>query len=178
MSFLAKVLFILLLVSSTVWTEAFWWEQSKIPSIDAPTFNKLVGKGKYVFLEFYGKSCTYCEKFYPDFNRVYDYFKEGSKHHREDLLIYKIDGEEDDDLGNRYGIKTWPAFILFFPEDSTFPQKYLYAREYDVMKDYLEMLPKVQLKTAAVASSAGKSGKGSKMDNDDVDDLKADLKLV
>lgn len=134
---------ILVLVAclASVQAEAFWWDKVKAPKLNTKQFNKEAGGEKYVFVEFFTKACVYCEQFYPSFNKVYEDFT-GSKALRNDITIIKIDGEETPDIPKRYGINSYPAFILLYPNDYIFPQKYLYERNYKVMRDYLMVLPK------------------------------------
>lgn len=123
--------------------EAFWWEKVKAPKFSTKQFDKVAGGRNYMFIEFYTKSCGYCQEFYPQFNKVYDDFN-GPNALRNDITIIKVDGEESADLADRYGISSYPNFILLFPNDYVFPQKYLYKRDYKTMRDYLNTVPKVE----------------------------------
>ena|SRR3990167_557006 len=132
----------LCVLPALVLTENFWWEKVKAVKLSRKTFDKFVGTGKYAFLEFYSKSCTYCEQFYPQFNQIFDDFM-GKSPLRNDLFIGKVDGEEESGLARDLGISIYPTFILLFPDDATFPNKYMFDRKYKVMKEYLLALPKL-----------------------------------
>jgi thiol-disulfide isomerase/thioredoxin len=145
---LALLLAVLAAMLPLVAAENFWWEKVKAVKLNRKTYEKYVGVGKYAFLEFYSKGCTYCEQFYPQFNQLYEDFM-GKNPLRSDVFIGKIDGEEESRLATDLGISIYPTFILLFPDDSSFPNKYMFERKYKVMKEYLLTLPKIATKNSA-----------------------------
>lgn len=133
--------FIFCLLSQQVQGVGFWWEKSKAFSLNTKNFDKYVGQDKYVFLEFYSKSCIYCEKFMPDLNRLVDEFN-GPNGSRPDILIAKINGEENDQIAENYNVHLFPTFVLLFPGNDSFPHKFVFERDYKTVKKYLEAIPK------------------------------------
>ena len=118
--FLLQASLCLFLTLPVVSSEAFWWDKVKAPKYTEEMFDNVAGKGKYVFIEFFTKGCGFCEQFYPEFNKVYDEFT-GTNALRDDILIIKIDGEEDSNVAHRYGVGSFPTFILLYPNDYIFP---------------------------------------------------------
>lgn len=128
---------------STVCSKAFWWEEVKAPKIDSKSkLDSIAGKGQFILIEFYSKGCRYCEEFYPEFNKIYELFT-GKNSPRKDILIVKVDGEDAEDISSTFGVGNYPTFLLLNPYDYSFPQRYMYERDYDTMKDFLISLPKV-----------------------------------
>lgn len=146
----AVLVTMVLLAPATVVAENFWWEKVKAVKLTSKTFDKYVGAGKYAFLEFYSKGCGFCESFYPQFNQLFDDFM-GKNPLRNDVFLGKVDAEEESKLAKELGITLYPTFILLFPNDSSFPNKYMFDRKYKVMKDYLLSLPKVATKESSIA---------------------------
>ena len=135
-----KTIVVLFVLIGSLSGQAFWWENVRAKQLTVSNFDKIVGKGKYVLVEFYTKSCGYCRQFYPDLNRLQEEFM-GKSPPRTDIVIAKIDAEEERDLSRRYGISSYPTIVLFFPNNFNFPQKYMFDRNFQVMREYLMILP-------------------------------------
>ena len=63
-------------------------------------------------IEFYAKQCPYCEKFYPVWNRLVQYYTQayGGK-----MIFVKIDGDENVLTSMRYGVKGYPGYVMIKP---------------------------------------------------------------
>lgn len=134
------LLLLVLTISETARCESFWWEKSKAQALNKKSFKRLVGKQKYVVIDFYSKGCYYCEKFSPDFNTVI----EKMKALRDDFLFAKMDGEENSGLVEKYNVNGYPTIMIFFPGDTKYPQEYTKERDVDTLVEYLSVMPKVE----------------------------------
>lgn len=74
---------------------------------DKSTLDSLIASAgdKLVAIEFYATWCGPCKAIEPIVNEI-------AESHSDNLLIFKIDVDESDDLVVEYGIKTMPTFIF------------------------------------------------------------------
>jgi thiol-disulfide isomerase/thioredoxin len=73
--------------------------------VDKNNFHKIVGQGKWVLLDFYTKNCQYCFELMPHYNQLVDYFSDPkSKNYRSDIVIGKINGDENAKISEMYGV--------------------------------------------------------------------------
>lgn len=121
-SFLLIILSLTAIIN-TVFSLTQWWENSKVNTflnqvleLTSDNFDQFVGKQKYLVVKFYTKWCYYCKQMAPEFEKLYDHYKETAK--RDDLEIARIEASENDDISLRYGIFSFPRVILFGPGDT------------------------------------------------------------
>lgn len=127
----------LVLMAGTAHTQGFWWEKVRAKVINKKNFNEIVGKDSYVFLEVYSKTCGYCKEMYPEFNKLVDEYN-GANSKRKDVIIAKMDGEENYNLAVSYGATSFPMLFLFKPGTTKFPDNYDFGRTFQDMKGYIE----------------------------------------
>lgn len=70
-----------------------------------------VGKNKFVIVKFYTKWCRYCRLFSP----IYEKFYKKIKKKRKDILIARLEGEENEEISYEYGIRSYPKVAIFYP---------------------------------------------------------------
>ena len=63
-------------------------------------------------IEFYTEMCPYCQKFYPVWNRVADYYTAA---YRGDMIFVKVEGNKNSFTSHRYGVTGYPTFIIVEP---------------------------------------------------------------
>lgn len=134
-----KVLVFLFLVSCCV-AENFWWEKMKSVQLNKSNYKQYLGKDKYVFVEFYSKACGWCEKLYPQLNKLIDEIENGT-FPRKDIMFARIDGEEFDKLTEELEIESFPTMYLYKPNDAEYPEKYDYGHKIQHIKNYLSTHP-------------------------------------
>lgn len=101
-------------------------------------------------------ACHYCVEFMPAWNKIVDEFK---AEYGDKIQFLKVDGTEDRYTADRYGIKSFPSFIVLQP--GTDGDRWLkwspQHRDYASMKKWIKGLVfQHQIKpiTAALAPSA------------------------
>ena len=70
------------------------------------------GATKFILIEFYGKHCPYCEKFYPVWNKIVKYYEYA---YQGQMIFVKIDGDENVLTQMRYGVKGNPGYVIVEP---------------------------------------------------------------
>ena len=160
------VLMILLALCSLARAEEFWWENCKAPAMTSKKFKKIVGQGKYVFLEIYTKACPYCEKLYPKINKLFDEKVIGPDSNRSDILVYKLDAEEEEALADEYGVTSYPWMLMFKPNSKEFPDSYNFEHNFKSIKEYLLTFPKYVEGGQSTAGGNGNSQQNAKQEEE------------
>lgn len=93
-----------------------------------------------MFVDFYTKSCMYCEKLYPKMNKIIDEFA----NKRPDIIFMKVDGEDEPNLADDFEVGKYPTLILFRPGDKLYPDKFEYSHSEKEIKAYLDSLVPVK----------------------------------
>ena len=124
----------------TVAAEAFWWENYKAPQWTAKQLLQNSGGDKYIFVEFYTKSCHFCEKLYPKMNKIIDEFT-GPKGIRKDILFVKVDAEKRHSLLDELGVEEFPTMFLFKPGNKKYPDRYVWDHTVEEIRGYLLSFP-------------------------------------
>lgn len=133
-------LVLVLMIAFYVKSEAFWWENYKAVSWTSKQLSNNRGGNKYIFVEFYTKSCEYCQKLYPKMNKVIDYFT-GPNSPRRDILFVKVDGEQSSRIMDDLGINQFPMLYTYKPGDKLYPDQYMFDHSFEEIRDYLKALP-------------------------------------
>lgn len=130
---------LLLLCLGPVFGESFWWEKAKAPQLTKANFDEFVGKDKYVFVEFYSKSCINCEQLLPALNKIFDDNESGALK-RKDILVMKANGDQMSKLCDELDIDSFPTMVLYKPGEKKYPETYNFNHKYQEMKEYLMSL--------------------------------------
>ena len=135
--------FFLLLINSTLCFKE-WWEESKVyinnlyllfllkiqaVQLNNYNFDDYVGKNNYVIVEFYTKWCHFCKFLYPEYEKLVQEYKDK----RKDIIIARIDGQENDFTLRRYQIFRFPVIALFKPNDKHIYKIYQNQRIFNEM---------------------------------------------
>lgn len=116
--------------------ESFWWEEMKAPQLTKESYKELIGKSKYVLIEFYTRSCNICEELYPTLNEIYEDLNSG-KIDRRDFIFMHADGEEWEQLGEKLNVDGYPTIVLYKPGDKDYPETYNFGHDYSSIKNYI-----------------------------------------
>ena len=96
-------------------------------------FDEYVGKNNYVIVEFYTKWCHYCKFLYPEYEKLVEEYKDK----RKDIIIARIDGQENDFTLQRYEIFRFPVIVLFKPNDKHIYKIYQNQRIFDELNKWV-----------------------------------------
>ena len=96
-------------------------------------FDEYVGKNNYVIVEFYTKWCHYCKFLYPEYEKLVEEYKDK----RKDIIIARIDGQENDFTLQRYEIFRFPVIVLFKPNDKHIYKIYQNQRIFDELNNWV-----------------------------------------
>lgn len=77
-------------------------------------FFDTVGKDKYVVVKFYTRWCGYCRQMAPEYDKLFDYYKEK----RSDVVISRIEASINEDISFKYGIFSFPIVVIFRPGET------------------------------------------------------------
>lgn len=86
----------------------FW-----VVELNNANFDEVVGKEKYVVVKFYTRWCKFCRIMSPEYEKLFDYFKEK----RNDVVIARLEGSMNQEISMKYGINSFPMVVLFLPND-------------------------------------------------------------
>lgn len=131
---------LLFYLAFTVAGEAFWWENYKAIPWTAKQLSQNIGGDKYIFVEFYTKSCHFCERLYPKMNKIIDEFT-GPKGLRKDMIFVKVDGEKRSSLLDELGVEEYPTMFLFKPGNKKYPDRYVWDHNLEDIRGYLLSFP-------------------------------------
>ena len=70
-----------------------------------------MGKNYCVIVEFYTKWCQYCKLLSPEYDKLVEEYKDK----RKDIIISRLEGQENSFTLQRYGIFRFPVLALFKP---------------------------------------------------------------
>ena len=96
-------------------------------------FDEYVGKNNYVIVEFYTKWCHFCKFLYPEYEKLVEEYKDK----RKDIIIARIDGQENDFTIQRYEIFRFPVIVLFKPNDKHIYKIYQNQRIFDELNNWV-----------------------------------------
>ena len=125
---------LLLALFTTIISFKEWWEDSKVVELTDGNFNDVVGKDKYVFVEFFTKWCRYCKMLAPEYEKLYEYNKEK----RKDLIIARLEGGSNQKSIFEYGVFSFPLLALFHPGSKKIKNIYQGQRTMQTMDKWLQ----------------------------------------
>ena len=112
-----------------------WWDDCKGTNLrnDKHLERKIDRMSKPIIIDWYLEYCGWCEKFKPDWNRLY-------KRLRRKVKFVKADGKKLPEFKTKYGITGFPKIMMIMPdgEDYTFTGK----RDYKTVKRWIIKLLK------------------------------------
>jgi len=103
-------------------------------------FLEVVGHEKYVFVEVYSKVDDKSASTLLEFNQLYEYYM-GPRSSRNDIIVAKIDADENSFLCQKLQVVSFPEFILFRPNDFTYPIDFRFEQTFTSMRDFIETFP-------------------------------------
>lgn len=98
-----------------------------------------VGKDKTVIIEFYATYCGYCRKMQPQWDILAEHYM-GDNTNRKDVLVAKIDGENNPTIPRRFNINSYPTILIFRKGDIYPAEKYYGSRTFDLFRDWVERI--------------------------------------
>lgn len=114
-----------------------------VVELNSNNFFDYVGKDKYVVVKFYTKWCKFCRLMAPEFEKLHDIYQEK----RDDLVIARLEGNQNEDIIMKYNIFSFPMLILFRPAEKNIGSLFQGQRKADVMSGWLEEnCPKIEKK--------------------------------
>ena len=120
-----------------------WWEQTKVPLLSDLNFYDVVGKEKYVVVEFFTKWCMYCKMMAPEYEKFYELYLQK----REDVIVSKIECSINQKICMDYGVFAFPFIALFFPDSKKMKSVFKYKRVVDDFDKWVNLMaPKKNLK--------------------------------
>ena len=93
-----------------------------------------VGKDKYVLIEFYTKWCKFCRVLAPEYDKLVDNVKNNG---RDDIVIARIEGGNNQISFMRYGVNAFPLIALFGPGTLRMKNYYRGMRECSMIERWV-----------------------------------------
>ena len=137
------LLFLILQIFISVTPIKEWWEDTKVPLLTDSNFHDIVGKEKYVVVEFFTKWCMYCKMMNQEYEKFYELYLTK----REDVKVTKIECSINQKICMEYGIFAFPFIALFFPENKKMKSVFKYKRTKEDFDKWVSLVaPKKNLK--------------------------------
>ena len=103
-------------------------------------FDEYVGKNNCVIVEFYTKWCQFCKILSPEYNKLAEEYKKK----RKDIIIARLDGQDNGFTLQRYGIFRFPFLALFKPNNKQIYSIFHNNRVFDELDKWIsEICPEV-----------------------------------
>lgn len=113
-----------------------------VVELDEQKFDSVVGGDKYVVVEFYTKWCGYCKVMAPEYERFHEEYLQK----RPDVVISRIDGEENQEILYRYGVGSFPTIVLFKPHERHISNVFRMQRVFAAFDIWMEnTCPKLEI---------------------------------
>ena len=118
-----KAIFILILISlfNVCLNKKQWWHDSKVIEFTSENITDYLGSDKYIILQFYTKWCVYCRTLFPIYEEIFKIFNST----RKDIIISKINADENSKISEEYGIFAFPNIALFKPGSKKMSSLYI-----------------------------------------------------
>ena len=93
-----------------------------------------------MIVEFYTKWCQYCKFLSPEYEKLVEEFKDK----RKDIVIGRLEGQQNDFTLQRYGIYRFPVIALFKPNSKHIYTIYQRERSFEELKNWIiEACPEI-----------------------------------
>ena len=93
-----------------------------------------------MIVEFYTKWCQYCKFLSPEYEKLVEEFKDK----RKDIVIARLEGQQNDFTLQRYGIYRFPVIALFKPNSKHIYTIYQRERSFEELKNWInEACPEI-----------------------------------
>ena len=93
-----------------------------------------------MIVEFYTKWCQYCKFLSPEYEKLVEEFKDK----RKDIVISRLEGQQNDFTLQRYGIYRFPVIALFKPNSKHIYTIYQRERSFEELKNWInEACPEI-----------------------------------
>ena len=136
-------IFVLLVTISQISCIKEWWEETKVPILNETNFYDIIGKEKYVVVEFFTKACIYCKYLAPEYEKFYELYLTK----RDDVMITKIECFMSRKICTDYGVFAYPFIVLYFPESKKMKSVFKYKRTAEELDKWVNIIaPKKNLK--------------------------------
>lgn len=84
--------------------------EAGVVDLSKENFDDVVDGSNHVFVKFYAPWCGHCKNLAPDYEIVGETFKTG-----DNVIIAKVDADEEQEIGGRFGIQGFPT-LKYFPK--------------------------------------------------------------
>ena len=145
-----KIFFLFLIICfipNNIYSFKEWWEDSNTLTLTNENFDDIVGKNKYVIVEFFTTWCKYCREMFPEYEKLVNYYNNNnSKTKRDDIIIGRVDANKADVIAIKYGIYQFPLIVMFYPKNKKILNVFQGKRTFDLMKMWIEQrCPKINI---------------------------------
>ncbi|CAG8615593.1 9177_t:CDS:2 [Funneliformis mosseae] len=134
-------IFLLILVVNT------FVSASNVLELTTDNFDKIVGKDKFVLVEFFAPWCGHCKNLAPIYEQLADSFTAA----KDRVIIAKVDADNYKDLGSRFGITGFPTLKWFDKNVIDKPEDYSKGRDLSSLTSFVEEKSGVKAKKAVTA---------------------------
>ena len=139
--------FFLIITLITLFSNIFcikeWWEDTKVPILNDTNFYDIVGHDKYVVVNFFTRTCIFCQNLSPEYEKFYELYLTK----REDVLVTKIECFQSRNICLDYAIFAFPFITIFFPHSKKMKSVFKFKRIAEEFDNWVNMVaPKKNLK--------------------------------
>jgi len=120
-----------------------WWTDSRAALLNSRSFEGLVGKDKYIVIQFCATFSKDCEALQPEYNKLADLYTGATPKHK-DVFIGKIDGWTFNSLSQTYSVKKFPTIRLFNKNDAVNSDEYSGEMKADKISEWIESVVKAK----------------------------------
>jgi len=162
-----KIFFLFLIICfipNNIYSFKEWWEESNSLTLTNENFDDIVGKNKYVIVEFFTTWCKYCREMFPEYEKLFNYYNNNNTK-RNDIIIARVDANKADVIALKYGIYQFPLIVMFYPKNKKIMDVFQGKRIFDFMKMWIEQrCPKIDINDN---NEENKENKGDKKYNEE-----------
>ncbi|RHZ47470.1 hypothetical protein Glove_579g8 [Diversispora epigaea] len=108
-------------------------DSSNVIVLDSSNFDEIVGKDKFVLVEFYAPWCGHCKTLAPVYEKLADSFS----YAKDRVVIAKVDADDQKNLGSRFEIQGFPT-LKWFDKNSLTPEDYNEGRDLEALSAFIE----------------------------------------
>ena len=99
-------------------------EENGVLVLNKDNFDQALEENDFLMVEFYAPWCGHCKEFAPEYDRLAKNLKKANS----EIRIAKIDGTQNEDIGNKYNIEGFPT-LKFFKKGRAKPMEYPHSLE-------------------------------------------------